>query len=422
MEKSLDPRKPPVRWSRFWGDMLVSACLSGIPIMILALAFADDGPASPIALVFALAFGVVMHFVPGLLFATFASAPIVAMFYGIYRRRPGFIVGPVLLGAALAAMLLDSSRSQDAMVEGLVAPELAAAIRTYPMLAVDGPGCDFACLSDISKVIATTNSAFAVRASDGKWTVSRRADGAACNADANAVSALNFIRDGYVGLCAVETTEQQIGDALIYRKREVSDSRPAEDLVTFRGAVSEVLERIDGREYLLARHLRGHHVRMMPGVFVLIDSAAVERAIDKGQPLDRERVIAWALQIPIEQLKAPGPAPLPTRLDTAESYLDRPAFSRDARRVWNDIASRAGDQPEILPPRIERFLAGHEPLRAEAALDALRHITAPLPGEHGAVLLRLLHEHLSAEEAEVPRNQVETGVLRRLISRFEPSS
>jgi hypothetical protein len=328
--------------------------------------------------------GIVAFFLGGADFRTLATIPVygvpaAVVAYGVLKAKPGFILAPIAL-AVLISILADATQQQDrAEIAAFPTSELASASRAHQVLALEGAGieCDEAC----HRIIATSAITLAKKDRYSDWVLFRRAE--SCADEAQALSTLDFLRQGYRGVCAARTAAKIIGDALILRARAPHYERNAPLSDRFGGRIYEIIERIGGQEQLLGRRIVGSLAPPFPYVIGTF-GRPVERIdlgpkinskdID-GKPIDDRTFLALATGQSVDALYAAAPAlPFAEQLDEVERYFDSSSakVADQAVGVWRGIASNHGRSHQSeLRERIDRMLKTDDLRRLRAALDGL---------------------------------------------------
>jgi hypothetical protein len=163
------------------------------------------------ALVFGI--GIVAFFVGGPGWATLTLIPVygvpaLIVAYGVISLRIGAVLAPVAV-AVIAWTGSAALRQEDqAAIEKFSIAALVPASRTHQVLALDGPDvtCDTAC----HRIIATSDTTLARKSRYSRdWVLFRRSD--SCADEVQAISALEFLRDGHRDVCESRTTAKDIG-------------------------------------------------------------------------------------------------------------------------------------------------------------------------------------------------------------------
>ena len=305
------------------------------------------------------------------------------------KARPGVILVPVLV-AAVAYFVADDLHRQDHSalakfpVSGLAPPSQA-----HDVLAFEGIGenCDAPC----RYILATSDITLAWKTSAwSDWGLRRRA--ADCRDEAQALSVLEFLQQGYRGVCATRTTAKSIGDALIWRWRQVPSDRPELALPErVSGSIYEISERLAGNERLLGRQLVGHLAPPFP--FVIGAFGRLPEAINLGPKINSgKEFLALGTGIASEVLyAAPTSLPYAERLDEVERFFDSSSAKVADRAVgvWMSVAVGLGHaHQEELRARIERMLANDDDTRRFGA--ALSCLTALRPANRAFAQDRLI--------------------------------
>ena len=367
----------------FLADVLISGAVSvALPTIIWGLVVS----LGPLGIVFLLTPLQAMLWM--LIYGPFVALPL----YGLIRFRPGFVVGPVILGLAAYVYSTTALKKADAEIAALI-PPAAEPVRTdYAIIATDGSNdwCDATCI----RGLATSPHAFArlsEHVKDHRWRVYSVATGETCLTQENATLALEFLQQGYPGKCAVLETVADFGEGLILRTRTVDRYRPASDLPKgFAGAGYELSERRAGHTTLLARRITGVMAPPLPEPLMMIFGKKQER-FDIGPRIDEKQFLATALKIPIDDLiKRAQPFPFDEVLDEIEKYFGRKEIvNRAQMRSIEGVAENAWRQVVLyerrahideLQRRIKRLLAGDDPIRVTAAVHGL----SALDGEQQA--------------------------------------
>jgi hypothetical protein len=328
--------------------------------------------------------GIIAFFGGGPDFRTLSTIPVygvpaAVVIYGALKARPGVILAPIAL-AVLISVWADATQQQDrAEIAAFPTSALAPASRAHNVLALEGAGneCDDAC----HRIIATSDITLAKKDRYSDWILFRR--GESCADEAQALSTLDFLRQGYRGVCAAPTTAKTIGDALILRARTPQYERSAPLSGRFGGRIYEIIERIGGREQLLGRRIVG--ILVPPFPFVIDTFGRPVEQIDlgpkinskdiDGKPIDDRTFLALATGLSVDALYAAPPAlPFAELLDEIERYFDSSSakVADQAVGVWQGIAvSRGRTHQSELRDRIDRMLKTDDPRRLRAALNCL---------------------------------------------------
>ncbi len=349
---------------RFLRDVLVSAVVTFAATgAVWGLIGSIDGPALWLYVPFA-------SVLPALIF----GVPVLVVLFGVAKMRLGIAIGPTLLVAVLCTAVSLFRQNGDEAVRAFATQGLEPASQTHSVLAIEGNDdtCNIACI----RILATLPYALARKNELSRdWVLFKRGEGDACLANDRWQSTLEFLEAGYRGMCAIQTTMPEIGDALVARERHVSGSRSVAAGLprAFGGTVHEISERTGGEERLLGRRARGGLGGPVPNAVAMFGfGAKAEQFIDVGPKIDLKEFLAWAVGTPSSELYATALFPPAAILDEVESYFDRPAISRRAMSAWSRIASSQGKtNPEIVRPRLQRLLAGADPDRIGAALSGL---------------------------------------------------
>jgi hypothetical protein len=410
---------PLRRLVRFLADVLISAVASSVLSIIIWGLFEGLGAG----------WGLLLLMPPlMLMYWLLVYGPfILFLLYGLAKGRPGFVVGPVLLGLAAYALSNAALNKFDAEIAAL-ASEVAEPVRAdYAILATEGSnaGCDATCI----KILATTEYAMARisdYAQDHQWRVYRVASGQVCFAQDNATLALEFLRYGYPGKCAVKETVADFGEGLVLRTRTVNKFSPAPELPRgFAGTVYELHERTAGRSRLLARRVTGVLESPLPGP-LMVFGRRPER-LDAGPPIDEKQFLANALKTPVDDLfKRPQPFPFEQVLDEIEKYFGRKeivdrsgmrSIERGAADAWRDVAGSEGRaHTDALLPRIARLLASDEPIRVATAIRGLSTLDAEKQSFADGRLLELAFVAMPADATSAIRSLLEWRLSPRLPS------
>ncbi|WP_156527627.1 hypothetical protein [Bradyrhizobium stylosanthis] len=328
-----------------------------------------------------MAMGMALMFAPGLIALLFGAltAPFILLpVYGLAKRRIGFVLGPIILAGSIycgSFLLITEEMDLFASLTSFTAePER----RDHTLLAIEDDNnnhCDDVCI----KVLATSNHTLALRSNTRTrdWMLYTQADGATCFAKNNAKLALEFLLRGYPGKCATQRKLGEFEDGFLLRVIR-SDSRwpRKSDLPKgFTGDSFEYFERIDGKDRLLARHIKGG-LSNKTQFLLLLETRPP--AIDAGPPIDRLSFIANAIGTDVETLrKSAEPFPLEEVLIGIENYFDQnEAIGADTHRLagwtWSQVASNASrTQPQILKDRILHLITSHDPFRIGLGIKAI---------------------------------------------------
>ena len=370
-ETTLDgkPSARRQRLVRFLVEVLVSIVLSVLPFLIVQQLVAQRNIlVAAVLLLFA------WH---GEVWLLYGIPPGIVLIAGLLLRRSGVIAGPALLIGGFFLAIVGVQTHQQIMLREFAPEKIEAAAGAHSMVALEGPAvaedqkveegppCGVLC----RRVIATSPYAFAKRTSSQLWTVHRRAWD--CQSDDLARSTLSFLFDGYIGVCAVETTQTEMTDALLYRAGVLTDEMRARLRAIPNSSTLEIVERTNGENRVLGRQFIGGLFHWAPLPLAYPSDRLADNAWS-GPALGRRAFVAWALNVPLAELANKHRAPLKEVLDAVEYFVARPAVSVPAVETWGYIAdSRAREDPRMIRPRIEAFLASDDPKRIAAALHAL---------------------------------------------------
>jgi hypothetical protein len=349
---------------------------------------------SAVAWALALVLGFVSLFAGGASFQTLAVLPVygipaLIVGYGVIKARPGVILVPVLVAAVSYFVADDLHRQDRAALDKFPVSGLAPPSQAHDVLAFEGIGenCDAPC----RYILATSDITLAWKTSAwDNWGLRKRA--ADCRDEAQALSVLEFLHNGYRGVCATRTTAKSIGDALVWRWRQVPSDRPELALPErVSGSIYEISERIAGNERLLGRQLVGHLAPPFP--FVIGAFGRLPEAINLGPKINSgKEFLALGTGIASEVFyAAPTPLPFAERLDEAERFFGSSSekVANKAAGVWIAIAAGQGHaHQEELRARVERMLALDDDLRRLGA--ALNALTALRPANRAFAQDRLI--------------------------------
>lgn len=324
-----------------------------------------------------------LMFVPGLLalllgviVVPFLLVPIL----GVGTGRFGFLLGPIVLAVTTYAVSSLALRQKEDVITALTNFAAEPIRADHALLALEGEvKCDQACV----KVLATSNHTIALRVDDRRglnWALYTPATGSACLAKENAELALDFLKLGFPGRCAIRTTIANFDDGLYLRKRTPDPRwRPAPDLPGgFTGTVYEYFERIDGRDHVLARHMKG---TMAPMTHSLLLVEKRPGSIDAGRPIDKYIFLANVLGENVDALRTPpDPFPFDQVLAEIEAYAGRKenvgqgvstSIQDFAARAWRSVAGLEGHQgPDYLKRRMLKQFTSRDPFHIELALGS----------------------------------------------------
>ncbi|MET0633584.1 MAG: hypothetical protein ABWY92_22205 [Xanthobacteraceae bacterium] len=349
---------------------------------------------SAVAWALALVLGFVSLFAGGASFQTLAVLPVygipaLIVGYGVIKARLGVVLVPVLIAAVSYFVADDLHRQDRAALDKFPVSGLAPPSQAHDVLAFEGIGenCDAPC----RYILATSDITLAWKTSAwDNWGLRKRA--ADCRDEAQALSVLEFLHNGYRGVCATRTTAKSIGDALVWRWRQVPSDRPELALPErVSGSIYEISERIAGNERLLGRQLVGHLAPPFP--FVIGAFGRLPEAINLGPKINSgKEFLALGTGIASEVFyAAPTPLPFAERLDEAERFFGSSSekVANKAAGVWIAIAAGQGHaHQEELRARVERMLALDDDLRRLGA--ALNALTALRPANRAFAQDRLI--------------------------------
>ena len=349
---------PPTRRARFLSDVLVSVtiCILGTAVTGGLINAGGEG------LLLAIGFSPLFFF----LYPFYFASPLLMCLYGLIRWRPGIVLGvPIFIGGACGLSLAVGYMSQAAF-ERHATETLESASRPHMNLIFDAEyrSCERLC----ERILDTTSDEIFISNPNTPtgWLTLRRAQGLNCFTGFGAIGS-----EGYADRCFFTASAPLPADGLILRSPHNS---PRE----FNGSIREVDERIDGKEKILGGQVVGMVRGALPGVFAPYDIFHGKQ-IERGPGLTPDEFVAWALHIPIDQVRARWGMSLAERFDTLERYFDEPAALRHATSLWLNLATYEGSKNlDVLVPRLERLLASKEPIRKEAALGALHNVRPKL--------------------------------------------
>jgi hypothetical protein len=250
--------------------------------------------------------------------AVYFVGPIYLLVFGFFLKRPGMILPPFLLIAAVIIIPLESRARREAILQSYATINLEPMRERHTMIAFDGTVLicdrDWNCQK---RALALSSHQIATRLSPAApWNVFRRGQHEECQSGDTAGSAAEFLHLGYVGTCAIATSERNLGNALILREYLTPDvSRPwnatyplQEELAALGliGHVTEISEQIDGHETMLGRHISGRLASPLPLGLQPYDFFS-NRAIDMGPKFDLSALAADALDIPLTEFRRPRP-------------------------------------------------------------------------------------------------------------------
>ena len=383
----------PEKTTRTWSEQLRERSHVLIVIRDAVIALIVFVGLSGVAWALAFVLGFVSLFAGGPAFQTLAGLPVygipaLIVGYGVIKARLGVVLVPIVI-AAVSYFVADDLHRQDlAALDKFPVSGLAPPSQAHDVLAFEGIGenCEAAC----RYILATSDTTLAWKTSAwSDWGLRRRA--ADCRDEAQALSVLEFLQRGYRGVCATRTTAKSIGDALVWRVRQVPSAR-AELALPERvsGSIYEISERIAGNERLLGRQLVGHLVPPFP--FVIGAFGRLPEAINLGPKINGKEFLALGTGIASSILyAAPTSLPFAERLDEIERFFDSSstAVANRAAGLWVGIAAGLGHaNQEELRARIERMLANDDDMRRFGA--ALNALTALRPANRAFAQDRLI--------------------------------
>lgn len=376
---------PPTsnRYLVLLADTLASAVIS---FVLSALAWGFVGSMGQGGLFLVMFVPALLALFVGVIFVPFVVGPI----YGLVKGRFGFLLGPVLLVVVVYPLSWVALRHKEAAIAALAVTPAEPVRTDHALLAIDDE--DF-CKEGCMKVLANSAYAIALRGEywhrpypDRRWTLYRQATGAACLAKENVELALEFLRLGYPGKCAVRELIDNFDEGLWLRKRSpdprfrLPPDLPPDLPKGFSGTVYEYFERVGGEDRLLARHIKGGFAPEKSDPLILIEKRP--KAIDAGSKMDKNIFLANAIKSDADQLWKPAdPFPFDEVWTGIESYLGRkerygPGTIEDAAALrWMGIARLARQQaPQLLKQRVLSLFASRDPFRVKIGLGSIYDI------------------------------------------------
>jgi hypothetical protein len=266
---------------------------------------------------------------------------------GLVFGAASFVVVLLLLFGGASYYKADVAQQTEERARALDRRIFSPLEAKHAVIAVEGNGaCDSICI----QILAQTNYAFAAKSQRSReWTLYRRIEGGPCLLAENARAHLDFLKAGYVGLCAGKSEWLPADDAIFVVAAE-NDHRRTDAIVgpPFKGQVFEAYERRGGQDRLLGRWLSG---RVRYGK----DPARI------GESFEAEDFYSALLNVPIVHADSPGPADtdellseLEPLVDDAQLARDADAFlGRDAAYTYRSFAVKAGDAER---PAVQRYL------------------------------------------------------------------
>lgn len=291
--------------------------------------------------------------------------PAVALVAFIMRRPSvffGSLIPPLVIFAWSTALVgVDVTEIQPQLSR-----ELKPESHVHRLIVLDNglSECDVTCI----QILARTERDIALRADDAKlWRVFRRLTGEACRATLG-VDIISFVKAGYAGICAAETSQERIDDALIIRRvrheqGDKSDFLPA----SFEGVYLEAVERDAGTDRLLGRWVEGFIHSRFDWMVTFFEAGPIQIA-----PYSKfQEFHSTVLGVDLTPSQ-PEEETLGDRLDALEPLLIEGAAGRDARDLYASlIANNQIGPADIIPPRIKHLLQSNDPGKVETATALL---------------------------------------------------
>ena len=291
---------------------------------------------------------------------------------GLISRRGGIAVGwfapPVVIYMLSARFLaIDVAQIQPALSRDLSPPE-----HQHKLVVLDYAlsECDATCL----ELLARSDYAVALKRDGGStWSVFRKLQGEACRTTAE-VDQISFIRLSYVGICATETRQQQIDDALIIRWTRYEQGRRSDFLPSsFSGVSYELFERTGGKDTLLGHWIEGRINSRFDWMVTFFEAGPVE----VGPFSSYREFHSAALGISFSKSYPPGNADSVAQLDALEPLLREGKSGREARDLYAEIAGRQSDSGiAVVLTRAHRLLRSGNPALVETGLSVVRSLQA----------------------------------------------
>ena len=299
----------------------------------------------------------------------FIAVPLVGV---IVTGRPGFVIGPILIAAAVYGFISQTMKQRHDFFAALTSVTSAPVRADHKLLAIEDFADSDRCFETCIKVLATSDHTVAQKKNldrDDSWFLYTRAEGPPCFLRENAKLALDFLLHGFPGICATVKRVADFDDGNFLRVQGIW--KPLSFPSGFIGNSYEHFERIDGQDRLLARYIKGSFPPTRESLFLT-------SAIDAGPPIDNASFFANALGIDVDALGKPvDPFPFDEVLTEIEKYLDLKETIgaralRDAGFAWRQIAANAAQrQPELARARILRFFATHDAFRTELGIGVM---------------------------------------------------
>jgi hypothetical protein len=296
------------------------------------------------------------------------AVPLIGLISGRGGIAVGWFVPPVVIYMLSARFVaLDVAQIQPALSRDLTPP-----VHQHRLVVLDYalPECDPTCL----ELLARSDYAVALRRDDGStWSVFRKLQGDACRTTAE-VDQISFIRLGYIGICATETPQRQIDDALIIRWTRYEQGRRSDSLPSsFSGISYELIERTAGKDTLLGRWIEGRIHSRFDWMLTFFEADPVE----VGAFSKHREFHSAALGISFSKSYPPGNADSAALLDALEPLLGEGESGREARDLYAEIAGRQSDSSiAVVLTRTHRFLRSANPALVEAGVSIVRSLQA----------------------------------------------
>ena len=356
------------KWFAFLLDIPISIAIGGVASLI-GYAIVQ---AMPMGLAITAAFTGAIGLLYVVMLALMYGGPVIMVLNGLLKRRPGRVVGPLLLVAGLAAYS-----------HAIVAHDrdAAAAADTRP-IHLDGPLPKIVaieeqtifCLSHCIQVLASTDFDVVQRASSKRpWQRFRKVVGPTCDDDAHRTSTIGFIRLGYIGMCSEQIDSDAKVDDAIFISAKFQTSGDWEGAGRFRGDYAVVGRIQNGTTSILGRWINGR-IEAPLGDFL---QALAAKDVKVGSPLIVEDIYRAAIGISISDARRPGPSSIPELIAEYERLGDSKRAGFSISTYYQSLLVQAG--PE--------WAAGHlEPMLNSDNVETRKLALLGLESLHGSKL------------------------------------